>query len=64
MYEYLKGLVTAVNPYYVVLEVQGIGYQLQVANPYRYTESMSEVVQIFVHQAVRDTDITLLAFTT
>lgn len=62
MYEYLKGLVTAVNPYYVVLEVQGIGYQLQVANPYRYTESMSEVVQIYVHQAVRDTDITLFGF--
>ncbi|AUX11221.1 Holliday junction branch migration protein RuvA [Latilactobacillus sakei] len=62
MYEYLKGLVTAVNPYYVVLEVQGIGYQLQVANPYRYTESMSEVVQIYVHQAVRDNDITLFGF--
>ena len=62
MYEYLQGLVTAVNPYYVVLEVQGVGYQLQVANPYRYTESNDEIVQIYVYQAVRDTDITLFGF--
>lgn len=62
MYEYLKGLVTAVTPYYVVLEVQGIGYQLQVANPYRYTESTEDLIQIYVYQAVRDTDITLFGF--
>ena len=62
MYEYLKGLVTAVSPYYVVLEVQGVGYQLQVANPYRYTESTTDIVQIYVYQAVRDTDITLFGF--
>lgn len=62
MYEYLKGLVTAVSPYYVILEVQGVGYQLQVANPYRYTESTTDIVQIYVYQAVRDTDITLFGF--
>ncbi|KRM24387.1 Holliday junction branch migration protein RuvA [Latilactobacillus graminis] len=62
MYEYLKGLITAVNPFYVVLEVQGIGYQLQVANPYRYVESTTDIVQIYVYQAVRDTDITLFGF--
>jgi Holliday junction DNA helicase RuvA len=62
MYEYLKGYVTFVSPYYVVLEVQGVGFQLQVANPYRYTESTTDIVKIFVYQAVRDSDITLFGF--
>ena len=41
MYEYLTGLVTSVTPQYVVLEVGGIGYQLFVANPYRFQEDQS-----------------------
>ena len=36
MYEYLTGLVTVVEPRYIVVEVNGIGYRLLVANPYRY----------------------------
>ena len=35
MYEYLIGKITAINPHYIVVEVNGIGYQLQVANPFR-----------------------------
>lgn len=64
MYEYLKGLVTAVNPYYVVLEVQGIGYQLQVANPYRYTESMSEVFKFMSTKQYAILILRFLVFTT
>ena len=33
MYEYLTGLVTVVEPRYIVVEVNGIGYRLLVANP-------------------------------
>lgn len=35
MYEYLVGQVTYVCPFYVVLEVAGIGYKVQFANPFR-----------------------------
>ena len=36
MYEYLIGNVTDVQPDYIVVEVQGIGYRVQVANPYSF----------------------------
>ena len=33
MYEYLKGIITKITAKYIVLEVNGIGYILHVANP-------------------------------
>ena len=62
MYEYLTGLVTIVKPRYIVVEVNGIGYQLLVANPYRYHVDKQEKVTVYVYQAVRDDDISLFGF--
>lgn len=62
MYEYLTGLVTSVTPQYVVLEVSGVGYQLFVANPYRFQDDPANKVRIYVYQAVRDDAITLFGF--
>lgn len=62
MFEYLIGLVTVVTPAYVVLEVNGVGYLLQTANPYRLQEDPKKNVKIYVYQAVRDTDINLFGF--
>ncbi|MCI2031548.1 Holliday junction branch migration protein RuvA, partial [Limosilactobacillus sp.] len=62
MYEYLTGLVTMVEPRYIVVEVNGIGYQLLVANPYRYHVDKQEKVTVYVYQAVRDDDISLFGF--
>lgn len=61
MFEYLTGIVTAVYPDYLVLDVNGIGYKLIVANPYQYEVNQSKV-RIYVYQAVRDNDITLFGF--
>ncbi len=62
MFEYLIGFVTVVTPAYVVLEVNGVGYLLQTANPYRFQEDPKKNVKIYVYQAVRDTDINLFGF--
>lgn len=62
MYEYLTGLVTMVEPRYIVIDVNGIGYRLLVANPYRYHVDHKKVVKVFVYQAVRDDDISLFGF--
>lgn len=62
MYEYLTGLVTSVTPQYIVLEVGGVGYQLFVANPYRFQEDSTKQVRVYVYQAVRDDAITLFGF--
>jgi Holliday junction DNA helicase RuvA len=62
VYEYITGLVTIVTPQYVVVEAGGVGYQLLVANPYRYQVDETQRVRIYVYQAVRDDSITLFGF--
>lgn len=60
MYEYLIGKITVINPHYIVVEINGIGYQLQVANPFRYEENSTQ--KVYVYQAVRENDVTLYGF--
>lgn len=62
MYEYLTGIVTVVEPRYIVVEVNGVGYRLLVANPYRYHVDKQQRVTVYVYQAVRDDDISLFGF--
>lgn len=62
MYEYLKGTISMVAPQYIVIDVQGVGYKLLVANPYRFHEDSAKAVRVFVYQAVRDDDISLFGF--
>ena len=54
MYEYLKGIITKITAKYIVLEVNGIGYILHVANPYAYSGQVNQEAQIYVHQVVRE----------
>lgn len=61
MYEYLKGIVTYVSPYYVVIEVNGIGYQIAVANPFSYKVEDKEQL-IYIQQVVREDSETLYGF--
>lgn len=63
MYEYLTGLITIVAPQYIVMDVNGVGYKLLVANPYRYQENRTKKVQVYVYQAVREDNISLFGFT-
>ena len=36
MYEYLNGVVVDINPAYIVIDVNGVGYLVNVANPYSF----------------------------
>ena len=49
MYEYLKGIITKITAKYIVLEANGIGYILHVANPYAYSGQVNQETQIYVH---------------
>ena len=62
MYEYLRGVITEVTPYYIVVDVNGVGYQVYVANPFKYEEDGHAEQKVFVYQAVRDNDISLYGF--
>ncbi|MFH5811812.1 Holliday junction branch migration protein RuvA [Companilactobacillus sp. FL22-1] len=60
MFEYLNGLIAAVTPSYIVVDVKGVGYKVQVANPYRYQEN--ETATVYVEQVVRDNEQALYGF--
>ncbi|MCT2872422.1 Holliday junction branch migration protein RuvA [Limosilactobacillus fermentum] len=64
MFEYLTGLITMVSPNFIVVDVNGVGYRVAVANPYAYQEDDQQAVQVFIYQAVKEDAITLFGFAT
>ena len=59
MYEYLNGQVAMVTPTYIVLDVNGVGYRIAVANPYAYEVDQQTAVRVYVYQAVKEDSLTL-----
>lgn len=51
-----------VTPRYIVVESDGIGYLIYVANPFKYTVDTLKQQKIYVYQAVRETEIMLYGF--
>lgn len=63
MYEYIRGIITHISPYYIVVETAGIGYQIAVANPFRHSTDFGKEAVVYVYQAVREDSLTLYGFT-
>lgn len=59
MYGYIKGKITEIDNNYVVLENNGIGYIIYVANPYSYKE---EEVTIYLYHYIREDENSLYGF--
>ncbi|BDD37826.1 Holliday junction branch migration protein RuvA [Streptococcus ruminantium] len=64
MYDYIKGILTKITAKYVVVEVNGIGYILQVANPYAYSGQVQQPVTVHTHQVIREDAHLLYGFAT
>ena len=62
MYEFIEGDLVHIHPTYLVLQANGIGYQLYCANPYRWQEYLAQRVKIFVELIVREDSMTLYRF--
>jgi Holliday junction DNA helicase RuvA len=62
MYEYIKGTVMDVNPSYLVLDNQGIGYHIFIANPFRLSSEMNQEMTIYIYQSVTQDDMRLYGF--
>ena len=62
MYEYIKGTVQEVTPSYLVLDNQGIGYHVLIANPFRLSSQMNQEIIIYIYQSVTQDDIRLYGF--
>jgi len=60
MYEYIKGRIINQESNYIVLDNEGIGYLIYVANPYYY--EIDKEYTVFIYQYVREDEITLYGF--
>lgn len=63
MIDFLRGQIAYIESDYAVVEVNNVGYQVYVTNPYAYHGQDSEVV-IYTHQHVREDAILLYGFAT
>ena len=52
MYAYIKGNISEINPTNIVVDNNGIGYEVVVANPYEY--QLNEEKTVYISQQVRE----------
>ncbi|MFJ5715507.1 Holliday junction branch migration protein RuvA [Neobacillus sp. NPDC093127] len=64
MYEFIKGTVDFVGPEYIVIENNGIGYQLSTPNPFIFASKMETMITIYTYHYVREDTIALYGFET
>lgn len=62
MYEFMDGKVVEVTPAYIVLLVNGIGYLIYTADPYRFEVDQDRTVRVYIYQAVSDSAMLLYGF--
>jgi len=64
MYEYIKGEVALISTEYIVVDHQGIGYQLYMPNSFVMSSKQGQHTQVFTYQHVREDQLTLFGFPT
>lgn len=62
MYEYMIGKLVELYPSYLVLETNGIGYHILMANPFRMTNELEKRVKVYIYQNVTQDSISLFGF--
>lgn len=62
MYSYIIGRVTIINSNSIVLECNGIGYLINVANPFSY--EMDKETKVYVYNKIAEDEYSLYGFKT
>lgn len=60
MYGYLIGFVTEIDPSSIILEVNDIGYSINVPNPYSY--KLKEKYKVYTYNNVKEDEYSLYGF--
>lgn len=60
----LKGCVESVNPEYMVLDVNDVGYQILCPNPFIYEVNEQEKIKVYTYYYVREDAIAVYGFKT
>ena len=62
MYDFIKGTVDYVGPEYIVIENNGIGYQIMTPNPFVFTKKGNESATVYIYHYVREDIAALYGF--
>jgi Holliday junction DNA helicase RuvA len=62
LYEFIKGTVEFVGPEYIVIENNGIGYQISTPNPFIYSSKMNTNVTVYTYHYVLEDLMALYGF--
>ena len=62
MYAYIKGKVTDQTSNQIIVETYGVGYEINVSNPYNF--KLGEEVKVHVYEHIREDEDTLYGFKT
>lgn len=62
MFEFLRGIIIDIEPAFLVLDVKGIGFRIQMANPYRLSDQINQETTVYVYQAVSQDNQSLFGF--
>ncbi|WP_409289485.1 Holliday junction branch migration protein RuvA [Peribacillus sp. SCS-37] len=54
MYDFIKGTVEYIGPEYMVIENNGIGYQIMAPNPFVFSKKGNTEVKVFIYHHVRE----------
>ena len=60
MYNYIKGIVSEIKSTSIVIDNNGIGYEIFTPNPFAFEENSE--VKVFVYQYIREDEISLYGF--
>lgn len=64
MIAYIKGILTYIQDDSVIVDVHGVGYQIECANPFAFQLSLNEEVLIYTYHHVREDTQSLYGFKT
>ncbi len=62
MIDYIRGTLVEVELSYIVVDHQGLGYQVYCPNPFRFQQFEGETIQVFTYQYVREDVLRLYGF--
>ncbi|WP_026693796.1 Holliday junction branch migration protein RuvA [Peribacillus kribbensis] len=62
MYDFIKGIVDYIGPEYIVIDNNGIGFQIMMPNPFIFSKKENQTVKIYVYHYVREDTAALYGF--
>ncbi|MFT4412775.1 Holliday junction branch migration protein RuvA [Fredinandcohnia humi] len=64
MIEFIRGTIEHINPEYIVVENNGIGYQIFTPNPFVFKKNHENMETVYTYQYVREDILALYGFKT